>query len=509
MNSLILLGIGVIGLGIGSVLGYYARQSLVKKRKGTIEAKLEKKAQEAKEKSEEIKNKARQKAREIITAAEKEVSSRRAEMRKAEQMVFKRQKVIEDRDEKFEDRKEQFNKRVEKLERMEQQIRGLKKEAEEELEKISYLSVEQAQEKLLKEVEKNYKKELVDRIEKQEKSGRKILARRAKEIIAQAIQKFALPQARELTTATVRLPSDEIKGRVIGKEGRNIRAFEKLTGVELVVDETPEAVVVSGFDPVRRFVAKTALQALLEDGRIQPTKIEEEVEKAQSKIEDQIQEAGKKAAIDVGVVDLPDRIVSLLGRLYFRSSYGQNVLLHSIEVAHLSTALAGELNCNIEVAKKAGFLHDIGKAVDHKIEGSHVDIGIKILEKFGIEKPVIQAMKSHHEDYPAETLEAIIVKVADQISGARPGARKDNLENYLERLEELEGIATSFPGVEKAYAIEGGREIRVFVTPEEIGDLEAHKLARDIASRIEDELNYPGEIKVNLIRETRVIEYAR
>ena len=324
-----------------------------------------------------------------------------------------------------------------------------------------------------------------------------------------AIQKYALSQVQEMTTTTVALPNDEIKGRIIGKEGRNIKTLEKLTGVEIIVDETPEAVVISGFDPIRRQIAKTALEKLIHDGRIQPTRIEEVVQKTQDEIVAQIKEAGQAAIYDTNIIGLDPKIVQLLGRLRFRTSYGQNVLLHSIEVSHLAGALAAEIGANIGLAKKAGLLHDIGKAVDQQIEGSHVDIGIKILEKFGVEKAVISAMKSHHEEYPAELIEAVIVQAADQISGARPGARKDTLENYLKRLGELEAIATSFGGVEKAYAIQAGREIRVFVKPEQIDDLAAHQLAKEIAKRIEEELNYPGEIKVNLIRESRVVEYAK
>ncbi len=324
-----------------------------------------------------------------------------------------------------------------------------------------------------------------------------------------AIQKCALSQAQEITTTTVGLPSDDIKGRIIGKEGRNIKTLEKLTGVEIIVDETPETVVISGFDPVRRQIAKTALEKLIQDGRIQPARVEEMVKKAEAEIISQVKEAGEKAIYDTGIINLDPRIVQLLGRLRFRTSYGQNVLLHSMEVSHLAAALASELGADVRVAQEAGLLHDIGKAVDHQIQGSHVDIGIKILEKFGVKEDVINAMKSHHEEYAAESIEAIIVKVADQISGARPGARRDTLENYLKRLEELEGIALSFPGVNKAYAIQAGREIRVFVTPEEVDDLAAKRLAREIAKKIQEDLKYPGEIKITLIRENRVVEYAR
>ncbi|MBI4101706.1 MAG: ribonuclease Y, partial [Candidatus Nealsonbacteria bacterium] len=295
----------------------------------------------------------------------------------------------------------------------------------------------------------------------------------------------------------------------IGKEGRNIRTLERLTGVEIVVDETPEAVVISGFDPTRRQIAKLALEKLVKDGRIQPARIEEKVVEAQKEIASQIKEAGETAVFDTGLLGMDPRLTQVLGRLRFRTSYGQNVLLHSIEVAHLAGALASELGANVQICKKAGLLHDIGKAVDQEVEGSHVDIGIKILEKFNVEPEVISAMKAHHEDYPYESLEAVVIQTADQISGARPGARKDTLENYLKRLSDLENIAKEFRGVEKAWALQAGREIRVFVKPEEIDDLGAKRLAKDVANRIQDELKYPGEIKVSVIRETRVVEYAK
>jgi len=323
------------------------------------------------------------------------------------------------------------------------------------------------------------------------------------------MQRYAASQAGETTSTTVSLPNDELKGRVIGKEGRNIKTLEKLTGVEVLVDDTPGAVVISGFDPIRRQIAKIALEKLLLDGRIQPARIEETVEKARQEISEKIQEAGQATVYDVGVAGLDPQLIKILGRLRFRTSYGQNVLLHSLEVAHLAGAIASELGADVDLAKKAGLFHDIGKAVDHEIQGSHVEIGRRILQKFNISEEVIKAMQSHHEEYPYESTEAVIVQVADAISGARPGARKDTLEAYLKRLEELEKVAASFNGVERAYAIQAGREIRIFVQPEEIDDLSAHRLAKDIAEQIHQELRYPGEIKVNVIRETRAIEYAR
>jgi ribonuclease Y len=335
------------------------------------------------------------------------------------------------------------------------------------------------------------------------------MEKRAKEILAFAIQKCALSQAQEITTSTVSLPSDDIKGKIIGKEGRNIKTLERLTGVEIIIDETPETAIISSFDPVRRQIAKLALEKLMQDGRIQPAKIESKVEEAEKEITEQIKKSGEQAVYDLGVVGFDPKIVQLVGRLRFRTSYGQNVLLHSMEVAHIASAIAGELGANETVCKKAGLLHDIGKAVDHQFEGSHVDIGVKILEKFHVDKNIISAMKSHHEEYPAESLEAIIIQAADQISGARPGARKDTVENYIKRLEELEGIANSFKGIDKAYAIQAGRELRVFVKPNEINDMEQKKLAKKIADKIHEDLNYPGEIKVVVIRENRIIEHAK
>jgi ribonucrease Y len=316
-------------------------------------------------------------------------------------------------------------------------------------------------------------------------------------------------QVQEVSTTTVPLPSEDMKGKIIGKEGRNIRALERAAGVEIIVDETPEAVVISGFDPLRRHIAKVALERLMKDGRIHPARVEEEVEKVQAEIEQQIKEAGEAAVFDVGIVGLDPKLVQLLGRLKFRTSYGQNVLLHSIEVSHLAGALAAEVGVSVSIAKKAGLFHDIGKALDHQVEGSHVDIGMRILEKFGAEKEVIDAMKSHHEQYPYESIEAVLVQAADAISAARPGARKDSLENYLKRIAELENVANSFEGIEKSYAIQAGREIRVFVKSEKVDDITAQKLAKDIANRIEEDLKYPGEIKVTLIRENRFVEYAR
>jgi ribonuclease Y len=498
MKELIPLIIGIISLSLGSILGYFARQSIARRDWKTIEAKIQKRIQKAKEE-----------ASQIFEEAKKERDEKRKELLKTEEILLKRESILDKKISDFEIEKTEFQEKVEKLKRIKEDLESLKVKALKNLEIIAGLDREKAKTELFANLEKEYQKEILEKMRKLEEEGEDRFEKRAKEILATAIQKYALSQAQEITTSTVSLPNEEVKGRIIGKEGRNIRTLEKLTGVEIVIDETPETAIISGFNPIRREIAKVALEKLIKDGRIQPARIEEKVEEAKKEINSKIKEAGEAAVYELGLVGLDPKLIQLLGRLNFRTSYGQNVLLHSMEVAYLAQGLADEIGANSLVCKKAGLFHDIGKAVDQQIEGSHVNIGIKILEKFGVEPEVIKAMKSHHEEYPYESIEAILVQVADQISGARPGARKDTLENYLKRLSDLENIATSFPGIEKAWALQAGREIRVFVKPEEIDDLAAKKLAKDIADRIQEELRYPGEIKVNVIRETKVIEYAK
>jgi len=509
MYQLTLLLVGVLALAIGAVLGYFARQSIARKRADTIETTLRKKITQVKKEADEITSKAKEKAEQIFEKTKKDVGSQRQEIFKAQKLLLKRENLLTERVSNLEGKEKEFRQKVEKLKEIKASLEDLRQQSIEDLERVSNLSKQEAKKELLENLEKEYQIEILGKMRKLEQDGLEKYEKKAKEMVALAIQKCAFSQAQELTTTTVSLPNEDIKGRIIGKEGRNIRTLEKLTGVEIVVDETPEIVMISGFDPIRRQIAKISLEKLIQDGRIQPARIEEVVQKVESDIASQIKEAGEKAVYDTGIIDLNPKIVQLLGRLRFRTSYGQNVLLHSIEVSHLAAALASELGVDAGIARKAGLLHDIGKSVDHQIQGSHVDIGMKILDKFGVEKEVIDAMKSHHEEYPAESLEAILVQTADQISGARPGARKDTLENYLKRLGELENIATSFPGVNKAYAIQAGREIRIFVKPEEIDDLGAKKLAREVSNRIQEELKYPGEIKVTVIRERIVVEYAR
>lgn len=509
MYQLTLLAIGVVALVAGSILGYYARQSFAKKQAGTLEARLQKRVEKTKQDSEAIISEAQKKAEETLEAAKNDVDGKRYELLKTERLLLKREDVLDQKLSGFERNQREFQEKIDRLREVKENIERLRKEALENLEKVAKLSREEAKKELLQGLEKEYQKDILERMQKLEREGWERYEQKAKDLVVTAIQKCALNQAQEITTTSLTLPSEDIKGRIIGKEGRNIRTLERLTGTEIIVDETPEAVVISGFDPIRRQIAKMALEKLIHDGRIQPARIEEQVQKAEAEIAKQTREAGETAMYDVGIVGFDQKLVQLLGRLKFRTSYGQNALLHSIEVAHLAGSLASEIGADVLICKKAGLLHDIGKAMDHQVEGSHVDIGIKILEKFGIEKQVIGAMKAHHEEYPYETTESILIQVADQISGARPGARKDTLENYLKRLGELEDLALQFEGVEKAWALQAGREIRIFVKPEEIDDLAARNLARGIAKRIQEELRYPGEIKVNVIRETRAIEYAK
>ena len=397
----------------------------------------------------------------------------------------------------------------EELEKFEEELKILIEKKTEELKNISGIDKEEAKEELLKQIEKDCEEDLNMRMQKLELSDKEKFNQRAKEILLSAIQRLGTSVFSDAFTTTVDLPNDEMKGKIIGKEGRNIKTFERNTGVELIIDDTPGVITISTFDPIRREIAKLALQKLIEDGRIQPAKIEQEIAKAKEDINKIVKEKGEKAAYECGVFNLDPRIILILGRLHFRTSYGQNVLQHSIEMAHIAGMIAEEIDADVKIAKAGALLHDIGKAIDHEVAGSHVEIGRRILQKFGASEEIVKAMQAHHEEYPFETPESIIVYVADHISGGRPGARKDNVENYLKRLEDLEAIADSFEGVEKSYALQAGREIRVFVRPEVIDDLKAKNLARDIAKKIEDDLKYPGEIKVTLIRENKVIEYAR
>jgi len=507
--NLSLLFIGILSLAVGSILGYFARQSIAKKQLGTAEGKVDKMLTEAKTEAQSILLASKNKAVEILEEAKKEEKRRQEQIFRLEKRIELKEANLDRKLEEVERGKNLLIKKAEEIKKIRKETETARQEQLKRLEKIANLSKENAKKILLQLAEEQNKEYLAKQIKKMEQQANEELIKRARDIMTSALQRYAGSHAVETTTSTVSIPSDEIKGRIIGREGRNIKTLERLTGIEVIVDDTPEAIVISGFNPVRREIAKIAIEKLIADGRIHPTKIEEAVNFAKTEVNNKIKEAGEAAVYDVGIAGLDPKLIQILGRLRFRTSYGQNVLLHSLEVAHLAGAMAAELGANVSVAKKAGLFHDIGKAIDHEVQGTHIEIGMNILKKFGIEDAVINAMKSHHEDFPFESNEAMIVAAADALSASRPGARKDTLEDYLKRLGDLENVAQSFPSVEKSYAIQAGREIRVFVKPEEVDDLGAIKLAREIANKIEEELKYPGEIKVNVLRETRAVEIAR
>jgi len=501
--------IAVFALAGGLALGYLVRHLLATRSVNSIEAKVKQQLEEAKTGSKEILLDAKDKAVKILEDAKSQERERLGILAHQEERLNLQMKKLEHKEDDLEKSHQDLERQIGEVKTIKSEAENLKNKSEEMLQQISGLSREEAKTKLISQVEEDSKSDLIAAIVKMEKNRIEELEKKAREIMTVAVQRYARSHVSEITTSTVSLPSDDLKGRIIGKEGRNIRTLERLTGVEVIVDETPGAITLSSFDPLRREIAKTALIKLMADGRIQPARIEEKVEEAKKEVNKKLLEAGEAAAYEVGILGLPKELIVLLGRLAFRTSYGQNVLIHSIEMAHLSGMMAKELGANVEIAKKAALLHDIGKAVDHEIEGTHIELGRKILKKYGIDEAVIRGMESHHEDYPFSTLESYIVTAADALSGGRPGARRDTIENYIKRLTELESIVNSFEGVEKSYAISAGREIRVFVSPQAIDDLRALQLAKEIAKRIESELKYPGEIKVNVIRETRAIEYAR
>ncbi|MFY9463122.1 MAG: ribonuclease Y [Candidatus Sungiibacteriota bacterium] len=507
-NSFIAIGAALLFV-VGTGIGYFIRQFVAKNRASSIEARLRKLGEDTRIEAKEILLTAKEKSAKVLEDAKNEERERTGAIRRQEERLIEREGAIDQRGEEARKKEREAEDRIEKVKILKTEWEATKEHAERELERISGLSREDAVREIMARIEKDHSEDIILRVKKMEHTGAEEMERKAHDILATVIQRLATATTSEVTTTAVAIPSDDLKGKIIGREGRNIKALERAAGVEIIVDETPGAIIISGFDPIRRQIARAALEALLQDGRIQPARIEEAVEKAKSEIEKQIKQAAEQAAYEVGIFDLDPRLLILIGRLRFRTSYGQNVLQHSIEMTHLAAMLAEELGADVAIAKKGALLHDIGKAVDHEVAGTHVEIGRRILQKFNIDQRVIQAMQSHHEEYPYETIESIIVQTVDAISASRPGARRDSVENYLKRLEDLEKIATSFDGVEKAYAISAGREIRIFVTPEKISDLESRDLARAIAIRVENELKYPGEIKITVIRESRVIEYAR
>ncbi len=496
-------------LVVGAALGYYLRVIVALGKRRSIEIDIKQMTMAAKEEAQKITEEAKREAEEKLEALKGEERKKEAGFKETEKRLIKKDEFLDARQGEIDKEMEAIKVRVEEVKRVQEKISKVEEEKRAELERVAKLSEVDAKEELMREIEKKNEEDLMVKMVKLEQSSEEKLDRRAKDILATSIQRLASSTASELMTTVVTIPNNEIKGKIIGKEGRNIRAFERTAGVELIVDDTPGSIVISSFDPIRRQVARLALENLILDGRIQPAKIEELVEKAREEINKIIKEKGEQAVYECGIFNFDPRIVAILGRLYFRTSYGQNVLQHSVEMAHIAGMLAEELGADVAIAKAGALVHDIGKALDHEVQGTHVEIGIRILQKFGADEKIITAMKSHHEDYPYESIESVIVQTADAISGGRPGARRDSVENYLKRLQELEALVNAYPGVEKSYALQAGREIRIFVTPEKISDVEAKIMARDVAEKIEQELKYPGEIKVTLIRETRVIEYAR
>ena len=444
-----------------------------------------------------------------VTESERENKERRSDLQKFERRVIQKEEILDKKLQNLEQKETSLGDKLKNVAKKEEEIEAIKTQQLEKLESISGITSDKAKEIILTNAERDVRREMSIMIKEIESQAKEEAEKKSREIIGYAIQKCAADHVAETTVTVVNLPNDEMKGRIIGREGRNIRTLETLTGIDLIIDDTPEAVILSGFDPIRREVARIALEKLIADGRIHPARIEEMVDKARKEVENIIKEYGEQAAFETGVHGLHPELVKLLGRLNYRTSYGQNVLKHSIEVAHIAGIMAAEIGADIRLAKRAGLLHDIGKAVDHEMEGTHVEIGMDLLKRYKESKEVIHAMSTHHGDYEPQTIEAVLVTAADAISAARPGARRETLEAYIRRLEKLEEIANSYEGVDKSFAIQAGREIRIMVKPENVSDEDIHLLARDMTKRIEDELEYPGQIKVSIIRETRAIEYAK
>ncbi len=500
-------------VAIGVIAGFLGRKFLAEAKLATAEANAKKLISDADREAENIKREAQVEAKDTVhtmrTEAERELKSRRSDMQRLERRLRQREETLETKESEIDKRDKKIASWEEHLKSQESKLMKAAAEEKRLLEKVARMTSLEAKDQLLASVSDEVKRESAVFIKEEEVKAREEAEKRARKIISLAIQRCASDHVAETTVSVVPLPSDEMKGRIIGREGRNIRTFENLTGINLIIDDTPEAVILSSFDPIRREIARLTLEKLISDGRIQPARIEEMYEKSRAEVENEVREAGEEAAFEVGIPNLNKELVRALGRLKFRTSYGQNVLMHSLEVSHLSGIMASELGLDPKVPKRAGLLHDIGKAIDHEVEGSHALIGAELAKRLGEANMISHAIEAHHAEVEIKTIEAVLIQAADAISAARPGARRETLESYIKRLEKLETLADSFPGVEKAYAMQAGREIRIVVQSEAVDDLQSVTLARDIAKEVEEQLDYPGQIKITVIRETRVVEYAK
>ena len=503
----------LLGIAVGIIAGYFVRKNIYESKIGQANSEADRIIKQAEDDSKRIHKEKLLEAQEEIhklrTESERENKERRSDLQKFERRVIQKEEILDKKLQNLEQKETSLGDKLKNVAKKEEEIEAIKTQQLEKLERIAGITSDKAKEIILTNAERDVRREMSIMIKEIESQAKEEAEKKSREIIGYAIQKCAADHVAETTVTVVNLPNDEMKGRIIGREGRNIRTLETLTGIDLIIDDTPEAVILSGFDPIRREVARIALEKLIADGRIHPARIEEMVDKARKEVENIIKEYGEQAAFETGVHGLHPELVKLLGRLNYRTSYGQNVLKHSIEVAHIAGIMAAEIGADIRLAKRAGLLHDIGKAVDHEMEGTHVEIGMDLLKRYKESKEVIHAMSTHHGDYEPQTIEAVLVTAADAISAARPGARRETLEAYIRRLEKLEEIANLYEGVDKSFAIQAGREIRIMVKPENVSDEDIHLLARDMTKRIEDELEYPGQIKVSIIRETRAIEYAK